>query len=130
MVERGLEPDFPAPAEAELRRIPGPAPAGGNGLRDLRGLLWCSIDNDDSKDLDQLSVSQPLAGGAVRILVAVADVDAIVRKGGAIDAHARRNTTSVYTPARIFPMLPEQLSTDWTSLNADEDREAVVVEFD
>jgi exoribonuclease-2 len=130
MLERGFEPDFPDAAETELRRIPGPAPAGGDGLRDLRGLLWCSIDNDDSKDLDQLTVSQPLAGGAVRILVAVADVDAVVRKDGAIDAHARRNTTSVYTPARIFPMLPERLSTDWTSLNPDEDREAVVVEFD
>ena len=129
MVERGLEPDFPSDAQAELRRIRGPAPAAGPGVRDLRDLLWCSIDNDDSRDLDQLSVSQQMPSGGVKVLVAVADVDAIVKKGDALDAHARRNTTSVYTAARIFPMLPEQLSTDWTSLNENQDREALVVEF-
>jgi exoribonuclease-2 len=129
MVERGLEPDFAPPVKAELDRIPGAAPPGGQGIRDLRGLLWCSIDNDDSKDLDQLSVSENLPGGAVRIFVAVADVDAVVQKDTAIDQHARHNTTSVYTAAEIFPMLPPKLSTDVTSLNEREDRLAVVVEM-
>ena len=130
MVERGLEPDFPAEAVTELHRLQGPAPGSGPGARDLRNLPWCSIDNDDSRDLDQLTVSEPLPGGGTRILVAVADVDALVKKGDAIDSHAEHNTTSVYTAAQIFPMLPERLSTNWTSLNEGEDREAVVVEFE
>jgi exoribonuclease II len=129
MIERGLEPDFTPPVQAELDRIPGAAPPAVPGIRDLRGLLWCSIDNDDSKDLDQLSVSESQPGGAVRILVAVADVDAVVRKDTAIDQHARHNTTSVYTAAEIFPMLPTRLSTDVTSLNEGEDRLALVVEM-
>ncbi|HKA36464.1 MAG TPA: RNB domain-containing ribonuclease [Thermoanaerobaculia bacterium] len=130
MIERGLEPDFPPDANAQLQRLQGPAPAAGPGARDLRDLLWCSIDNDDSRDLDQLTVSESPPGGGIRILVAVADVDVLVRKDDAIDAHARRNTTSVYTAAQIFPMLPEQLSTDWTSLNQDQDRGALVIEFE
>ncbi len=129
MVERGLEPAFSPRVEKELDRIPGPARSSTKGRRNLRDLLWCSIDNDDSRDLDQLSVSESLPGGAVKILVAVADVDAVVRKGTAIDDHARHNTTSVYTAAEIFPMLPERLSTDLTSLNEGEDRLAIVVEM-
>ena len=93
---------------------------------DLRALDWCSIDNDDSRDLDQLSVSEVLADGRVKIMVAVADVDSLVPRGSAIDRHAAINTTSVYTGARIFPMLPERLSTDLTSLNQDQDRLAIV----
>ncbi len=92
-------------------------------------MLWCSIDNDDSRDLDQLSVAAKGASGDVRVLVAVADVDAAVRKGSPCDRHAAQNTTSVYTPAIIFPMLPEELSTDMTSLNDGEDRLAIVVEL-
>jgi exoribonuclease-2 len=95
----------------------------------LRDRLWVSIDNDDSRDLDQLTVAEPLAAGRVRILVAVADVDALVRRDSAIDGHASHNTTSVYTPAAIFPMLPEALSTGLTSLNEHEDRTAVVADM-
>ena len=98
-------------------------------MRDLTDLLWASIDNDDSLDLDQLTVAEALPGDKVKIRVAVADVDALVKDGSAIDEHARHNTTSVYTAAEIFPMLPEKLSTDLTSLNFDEERLAVVVEM-
>jgi exoribonuclease-2 len=135
MIDRGLLPDFPAEALAELGRIQAPATANaepdgrGNRFRDLRDLLWASIDNDDSRDLDQLTVAEALPGGAVKILVAVADVDALVKKGSALDEYARHNTTSVYTAAMIFPMLPERLSTDLTSLNPNEDRLAVVIEM-
>jgi exoribonuclease-2 len=105
-------------------------PAGSTKDRcDLRNLLWVSIDNDDSRDLDQLTVAESLADGRVRILVAVSDVDALVHKGSALDGHASCNTTSVYTPAAIFPMLPEGLSTDLTSLNEDQDRIAVVADM-
>ena len=100
-----------------------------DGLADLRELLWCSIDNDDSRDLDQLTVAEPLAGGKTKILVAVADVDALVAADSPIDLHARHNTTSVYTAAQIFSMLPEKLSTDLTSLSENEDRTAVVTEM-
>ena len=128
MIERTLEPDFSPAALQELAGIRGPATADGSA-RDLRGLLWASIDNDDSRDLDQLTVAEPLAGGRVRILVAVADVDALVAKGTALDGHAVHNTTSVYTPAVIFPMLPETLSTNLTSLNEDQDRIAMVADM-
>ena len=128
MIERGLEPDFPSAAQQELAAIRAPAGATA-AVRDLRDRLWASIDNDDSRDLDQLTVAEPLPGGRVRILVAVADVDALVRKESAIDRHASHNTTSVYTPAAIFPMLPEELSTDLTSLNEDQDRIAVVTDM-
>jgi exoribonuclease-2 len=128
MIERGLEPDFSPAARQELTAIAGPARATA-GLRDLRDRLWASIDNDDSRDLDQLTVAEALAGGQVRILVAVADVDALVRKASALDGHAACNTTSIYTPAAIFPMLPEALSTNLTSLNEDQDRIALVADM-
>ncbi len=128
MLDRGLLPDFSRQALGELESINGPA-AVEPSTRDLTKALWCSIDNDDSRDLDQLTVAEPLSGGAVKILVAVADVDAIVKKGSALDEHARHNTTSVYTPAEIFPMLPEKLSTDLTSLNLEADRVAIVIEM-
>ena len=128
MVEYDLEPDFPPAALAELARLAKATPKAASA-RDLRHLPWCSIDNDDSRDLDQLTVSENLAGGATKILVAIADVDALVRKDSPIDGHARQNTTSVYTAAEIFPMLPERLSTDLTSLNVDEDRPAIIVEM-
>jgi len=129
MVDRGFLPDFSPAAEAETRAIEKAPSETGPSVRDLRGLLWCSIDNDDSRDLDQLSVAEPLAGGTTRVLVAVADVDAAVHKGSAIDDHARTNTTSVYTPVGVFPMLPERLSTDLTSLGQDQDRLAIVIDM-
>ena len=129
MLQRGLLPDFSAEALVELGRIQAPAAINGEQVHDLRGLLWASIDNDDSRDLDQLTVAEAMPGGKVKILVAVADVDALVNNGSAIDEHARHNTTSVYTAGRIFPMLPEKLSTDLTSLNFNEDRLAIVVEM-
>ncbi|MEO7391916.1 MAG: RNB domain-containing ribonuclease [Ramlibacter sp.] len=129
MLQRGLLPDFSSAVLAEANQITHAAAPSGAGIRDLRGLLWASIDNDDSRDLDQLSVAQPLADGAVKILVAIADVDALVKKDSAIDGHAWTNTTSVYTTAQIFPMLPEKLSTDLTSLGEGQERLAIVIEM-
>jgi exoribonuclease-2 len=128
MLDRGLLPDFGQPIYEQLARVAEPTAA--RPSRDLRNLQWCSIDNDDSRDLDQLTASQALgATGAVRILVAVADVDWLVAKATPIDAHAAANTTSVYTAAQTFPMLPERLSTDLTSLNPGADRSSLVVEY-
>lgn len=127
MMEHGLEVDFSPAARAELEGIHTPAVVA--EARDLRDLLWCSIDNDDSRDLDQLSVAEALPDGTTKVLVAVADVDALVHKNSAIDKHAQKNTTSIYTAAIIFPMLPEKLSTNLTSLNFDEDRVAMIFEM-
>jgi exoribonuclease-2 len=129
MRSRGLLPVFSPQAmqEAEAARNIGPERNG--DIRDLRHLTWFSIDNDDTRDLDQLSVAEPLTAGAARLLVAVADVDCLVRPGGAVDDHAGANTTSVYTAAGIFPMLPEVLSTDLTSLHENQERLAVVVDM-
>lgn len=129
MLQRGLLPDFSDEALVELGRIQSPAAINGEKVHDLRDLLWASIDNDDSRDLDQLTVAEAMAGDKVKILVAVSDVDALVNKGSAIDEHARHNTASVYTAGGIFPMLPEKLSTDLTSLNFNENRLAIVVEM-
>jgi len=129
MRERGLEPDIPRDAIAQAEAIKNAPTTTEEPTRDLRNMLWCSIDNDDSRDLDQLSVAEALSNGDVKVLVAIADVDAAVAKGTAVDRHAAQNTTSVYTPGVIFPMLPERLSTDLTSLAAGEDRLSVVIEF-
>jgi len=129
MLQRGLLPDFSPAVIAEARQITQAAAVSGAATRDLRGLLWVSIDNDDSLDLDQLSVAEPMSDGTVKLLVAIADVDALVKKDSAIDGHAWTNTTSVYTPAAIFPMLPERLSTDLTSLGEGQERLAIVVEI-
>jgi VacB/RNase II family 3'-5' exoribonuclease len=127
MLERGLFPDFSDDVLKELSAITLSALPTAD-VRDLRDLLWASIDNDDSLDLDQLTVAEEREKGA-KIFVAVADVDATVANGSAIDRHARHNSTSVYTAARIFSMLPEKLSTNLTSLNAGEDRIALVAEM-
>src|SRR5688572_8838832 len=127
MIERGFEPDYSPTAAAQVQQL-SEHNSQRTDRRDLRHLLWCSIDNDDSRDLDQLSVAE-IRGGATAILVAIADVDALVPCESPVDRHAQANTTSVYTPAEIFPMLPERLSTDLTSLNEGEDRPAVVVDM-
>ncbi|MDP9360969.1 MAG: RNB domain-containing ribonuclease [Acidobacteriota bacterium] len=129
MIDKGLAPDFSPEAEKQAAAIPGAAHDDDASIRDLRDLLWCSIDNDDSRDLDQLTVAEDLGGGNVRAMIAVADVDAIVKKDTPIDDHARQNTTSVYTAARIFSMLPEKLSTNLTSLNEHEERIALVMDI-
>ncbi|NTW44132.1 MAG: RNB domain-containing ribonuclease [Anaerolineaceae bacterium] len=135
MLERGLLPDFSSEALTELQSITehlmkdDRSDDGSLVIRDMRQVLWASIDNDDSLDLDQLTFAEVLPAGKVKIFIAIADVDSSVKNGSAIDQHARINTTSVYTPAQIFPMLPEKISTDITSLNLNEDRLSVVVEI-
>ena len=128
MIERGLEPDFSKEVMQQAASAK-PSDEAGAGIRDMRELAWCSIDNDDSRDLDQLTWAEDLGGGNVKVYVAVADVDALVKKGSPADERAAHNTTSVYTAARVFPMLPERFSTDLTSLNEHEERLAVVAEI-
>lgn len=129
MRQHGLEPELPPEVVREAAALAGPHDGDAPEIRDLRDLPWCSIDNADTRDLDQLTVARPGDDGSVAILVAIADVDALVEQGSAIDRHAQRNTVSVYTPGIIFPMLPERLSTDLTSLVEREDRLAVVAEM-
>ncbi|MGA2570397.1 MAG: RNB domain-containing ribonuclease [Terracidiphilus sp.] len=130
MIEHGFQPDFPAGTESELAEIVAqPSAAAGVGLPDLRDLPWSSIDNDTSKDLDQIEWAEQLPDGRIRVLVGVADVDARVKRGSVIDKHAQFETTSVYTGVTIFPMLPTDLSEGITSLNENVDRAALVIEF-
>jgi VacB/RNase II family 3'-5' exoribonuclease len=134
MIEHGFNPDFPEGVDSELAAIqahadPPPAHNSASEHKDLRGLLWSSIDNDTSKDLDQIEWAEQLPDGRIRVLVGVADVDARVFKGSVIDTHARSETTSVYTGVKVFPMLPPELSEGITSLNEDEERAAIVIEF-
>ena len=129
MTNNGLLPDFGDAALKQMASITGPARDSSPDIRDLRRLLWASIDNDNSRDLDQLSVADSSSSGATRILVAIADVDAVIKPGSPIDDHARVNTTSVYTPAAIFSMLPEKLSTDLTSLGENQERLALIADM-
>jgi len=135
MLEHGFQPDFPEGTDAELSAIlrdntpPSANAAIGPDLQDLRRLLWSSIDNDTSRDLDQIEWAERLPDGRIRVLVAVADVDARVKRGSIIDSHAALETTSVYTGVKIFPMLPPELSEGATSLNENEERLAIVIEL-
>ena len=127
MLVNGFVPDFPPEVMAEVARGAVPAPVA--SVQDLRSLPWSSIDNDSSRDLDQLEVAETLPNGDTRVRVAIADVDGLVTKGSATDLHASANATSVYTGITTYPMLPEHLSTDLTSLGENADRPAVVIEF-
>jgi exoribonuclease-2 len=127
--ERGLLDAFDSAALDQLDGIRGPAEEHGDDIRDLRGLPWCSIDNDESKDLDQLSAALDLGDGTVRVFVAIADVDTLVAKETPLDAHAAYNTASVYVAGHVYPMLPERLSTDLSSLGQDVDRISLIIEY-
>ena len=129
LCDRGLLGEFDAFALEQLDGIRGPSEENGADIRDMRGLPWCSIDNDESKDLDQLSAALDLGDGSVRIFVAIADVDTLVDKGTPLDGHAAHNTASVYVAGHVYPMLPEKLSTDLTSLGQGVDRISLVVEY-
>ena len=130
MIEHGFQPDFPAGVAQELSGIQAhPELPAAPGAQDLRHLLWSSIDNDTSKDLDQIEWAEQLLDGRIRILVGVADVDVRVPKGTIIDGHAASETTSVYTGVKVYPMLPSELSEGITSLNENQDRVAIVIEF-
>ena len=130
MIEHGFQPDFPQGTDTELAAIKAhPQTPAAPDAQDLRGLLWSSIDNDTSKDLDQIEWAERLSDGRIRVLVGVADVDSRVTMGTVLDKHASTETTSVYTGVRVFPMLPSALSEGITSLNENEDRVALVIEF-
>ena len=131
MRDNGLDPDFPEETARELQAVERDDKriAPGKSIRDLRALLWSSIDNRESRDLDQVEYAERLAAGGFKLLIGIADVDAFVPPASAVDRHAATNTVSVYTPAVIFPMLPERLSTDLTSLLEGEDRLAVIMEL-
>ncbi len=130
MQQYGFQPDFSAPVSAQLAALKDQSQiAVSDKVRDLRNLLWSSIDNDTSRDLDQIEVAERTSNGDVRIMVGIADVDAYVPKQTPIDQHAARETTTVYTGVRNFPMIPEQLSTGVTSLLENQDRPSVVIEF-
>src|SRR5271170_7549542 len=131
MQAQGFEPDFPPEAQKQLADISAHPPqlVPSAKAQDLRNLLWSSIDNDTSKDLDQIEVAERLPNGDVKVMIGIADVDSFVTKDSPIDRHAERETTSVYTGVSIFPMLPNELSTGASSLLENSDRPAVVTEF-
>jgi exoribonuclease-2 len=129
MLEAGFHPDFPPEISREIQTLKTPAPNISGNLRDLRSLLWSSIDNDSSRDLDQVEYAEKLPDGTTRLLVGIADVDSSVPQGSALDQHASSETTSVYTGVATFPMLPEALSTDLTSLCDAQERLSIIIEL-
>jgi exoribonuclease-2 len=131
MIDAGFEADFNQAVLEEVKVVSARAHAAAAdpGVKDLRELLWSSIDNTTSRDLDQVEYAERLSSGDTRLLIGIADVDAFVSEGSAIDKHAEQNCTSVYTGVKTFAMLPEELSTDLTSLIANEDRRAIVTEM-
>ncbi|HWY74948.1 MAG TPA: ribonuclease catalytic domain-containing protein, partial [Verrucomicrobiae bacterium] len=129
MLQAGFEPDFPPEVVGELQAAPTSPMVEEKQLRDMRSVPWSSIDNKESRDLDQIEFVERLADGTLRLLIGIADVDSLVAKNSATDRHAALNSTTVYTGFAIFPMLPAQLSTDQTSLLNDCDRKAVIIEM-
>lgn len=129
MIENGFEPDFPPAVEEEVQSITDGRNPISQSVRDMREILWSSIDNKTSRDLDQIEFAEKLGNGDIRLLVGIADVDGYVPQNSAIDQHAAKNTVSVYTEAKTFPLLPEELSFGLTSLLEADDRLAVVVEL-
>ncbi|HKR09514.1 MAG TPA: RNB domain-containing ribonuclease, partial [Gemmatimonadaceae bacterium] len=128
MIDAGFSPDYTPEMNAELRQI-GQHGDSGAALRDMRKLLWSSIDNDDTRDLDQIEYAEEMSDGGWRLVIAIADVDCEVSAGLAIDLHAAAQTTTVYTGAVIFPMIPTELSTGATSLFANADRKPMVIDM-
>lgn len=135
LVADGFQPELSAEASAELAALPvatatgTAAPVTDAGVQDLRALLWSSIDNPESRDLDQIEFVEQRPDGSFRIRIGVADVDSVVRKDSALDRHAHANSTSVYTGVHVYPMLPTEISTGITSLNPGEDRAVLVIEL-
>ncbi|HZD47782.1 MAG TPA: RNB domain-containing ribonuclease [Silvibacterium sp.] len=129
MAEHGFEPDFSPEVNRELAALVAHPPRASAEAKDLRHLLWSSIDNDTSRDLDQIEYVEKLSNGDLRVMIGIADVDLYVPKGSAIDQHATVETATVYSGVTIFPMLPEVLSTGLTSLLEEQDRACIVTEF-
>ena len=129
MTEHGFEPVFPPEVEHEVAELAANPPRMNVSAVDLRHLLWSSIDNDTSRDLDQIEYAEEVPNGSVKVLIGIADVDLYAPKGSALDRHAATETVTIYAGIEIFPMLPEELSTGWTSLLEDEDRASIVTEF-
>src|SRR5690348_2283776 len=129
MLDAGFHPDFPAAVSREIQALRQSAPKIDATVRDLRSLLWSSIDNDTSRDLDQVEYAEKLPDDSIRLLIGIADVDMLVAKGMATDRQASVESTSVYTGVKTFPMLPTELSTDLTSLSEGQHRSAVVIEL-
>lgn len=130
MKEAGFAPELSPEALQQLQTLETSAQSLQTGLRDLRHLLWSSIDNDESRDLDQIETAEALPDGAIRIWVGIADVDSHVPQSSPLDRHAADNMTSVYTGVKTFPMLPTPLSQDLTSLSQDAVRIALVIEME
>ena len=128
MIREGFAPDFPAATVPELAAL-DPAPSRGAGVKDLRHLLWSSVDNPESRDLDQVEYAETAGADQIKVMIGIADVDWLIRQAGPIDLHAGGNTTSVYCGVTMFPMLPEAVSTGLTSLNEAVDRLVVVIEL-
>jgi exoribonuclease-2 len=129
MQQYGFDPEFSPQSEEQVAKLEANPPSSSNGLKDLTSLLWSSIDNDTSRDLDQVEYAEKNGDGSYKVLIGIADVDSFVPKGSPIDIDAADQTTTVYTGVEMFPMIPEKLSTDMTSLLEEQDRLAMITEL-